>query len=67
MPLFETERLRVEKISIKDADFVFALLNSPTWLKFIGDRNISTIEKAEAYIKENYLEGYKKMDMVLTK
>lgn len=57
---FETERLRIEELSIKDADFVFALLNSPTWLKFIGDRNISDIEKAKAYIKDYYLEGYKK-------
>lgn len=47
---FETERLLIRKFRPEDAAFVFALLNSPGWLQFIGDRNIKTLEDAGVYI-----------------
>ena len=28
------------------------LVNTPGWLKFIGDRNIKTIEEAKVYVQE---------------
>lgn len=48
---YETERLLLRKFEKADAAFVSALLNTPGWLQFIGDRNIRTIEDAEAYIQ----------------
>lgn len=47
---FETERLLIRKFQPEDAVFVYALLNSPGWLQFIGDRNIKTLNDAAAYI-----------------
>ena len=57
--MFQTERLHIRKIDIKDAPFVFELLNSSGWLQYIGDRGVSDLKKAEAYIEERYLPSYK--------
>jgi [ribosomal protein S5]-alanine N-acetyltransferase len=47
---FETERLRVTPLTIKDAGFILDLLNTEGWLKFIGDRNVHDEAAAQAYI-----------------
>ncbi len=49
---FETERLLLKPTTNDDAEFIFKLLNTPKWLKFIGDRNIQTIEDAITYIEK---------------
>lgn len=48
----ETSRLLLSALSATDAAFMFELLNTPLWKKFIGDRNIKTINDAEAYIQK---------------
>ena len=57
--MFQTERLHIRKINLEDAPFVYELLNSPGWLQYIGDRGVSDLKKAEAYIEERYLPSYK--------
>jgi [ribosomal protein S5]-alanine N-acetyltransferase len=52
---FETERLIIRPTSEEDAEFIFALLNTPKWHKFIGDRNVTTVEKAREYIENKML------------
>jgi ribosomal-protein-alanine N-acetyltransferase len=58
MELIITERLQLKKLSIEDAPFMFTLFNSPGWLKFIGDRGITSIEKAINFINEKYIPSY---------
>ncbi|MFT5824209.1 MAG: ribosomal-protein-alanine N-acetyltransferase [Crocinitomix sp.] len=48
--VFETERLILKPTSNEDADFFLELFNSTTWIKYIGDRNIRTIENAREFI-----------------
>ncbi|MGJ7031758.1 GNAT family N-acetyltransferase [Niabella hirudinis] len=48
--LLETERLLLRPTSEDDAPFLFYLMNSPKWLKFIGNREITSFEKARNYI-----------------
>jgi RimJ/RimL family protein N-acetyltransferase len=48
---FETERLIIRPTSESDSEFIFELLNTPKFLKHIGDRNIKTVENAKDYIK----------------
>lgn len=48
---FETERLLLKPMSTEDAPFLLELLNSPKWIKYVGDRNVHTIEEAANYIK----------------
>lgn len=52
---FETERLLLKATSIEDALFILELMNSPKWIKNIGDRNVRTEEEAIAYIKTKML------------
>jgi len=56
----ETKQLRIRKFNEADAGFIFKLLNSPGWLKFIGDRNIKTLEDARLYIANGPLFSYLK-------
>lgn len=52
---FETQRLLLRPTGEGDAAFIKALVNTPKWLKYIGDRNIQTEEDAVAYIQARIL------------
>jgi RimJ/RimL family protein N-acetyltransferase len=49
---YKTKRLTLSRLSLQDASFVFDLLNTEGWIKFIGDRNIKTIEDAMDYTQK---------------
>ena len=49
---FQTKRLKIRPVTTEDAPFILELMNTPKWIKFIGDRNVKTVKEAEAYIKE---------------
>jgi [ribosomal protein S5]-alanine N-acetyltransferase len=51
MDSFISARLSLDLLTSNDKHFILELLNTPGWLKFIGDRNIQTAEEAEAYIQ----------------
>ncbi len=53
-----TFRLQIREFNTNDSDFILRLLNSPGWLRFIGDRNIRTEEDAKFYIQNSLLESY---------
>ena len=38
MIVLETDRLRLAHLDDTDAAFMLALLNTPAWLRYIGDR-----------------------------
>lgn len=59
MNIIETERLILREFHTGDAGFVFELLNSEGWLKFIGDRGVKTIEDAHHYILNRFIESYR--------
>jgi RimJ/RimL family protein N-acetyltransferase len=56
--IIETERLILRKIEESDCEFVYKLLNSPGWLKYIGDRGINDLEDARNYIREKVVSLY---------
>ncbi len=58
---FETERLILKPTTENDALFLLELLNTPKWLKFIGDRNVKTIEDTKAYIENKITAQIKKL------
>lgn len=58
MRIAHTERTTIDQISTRDAPFMLALLNSPTWIRFIGDRNVHTVEEAQAHVVTRYLGLY---------
>ena len=56
--ILETERLRLREFNLDDSEFIIELLNSPGWLKFIGDRNVRTTEQAKYYLENGPLKSY---------
>ena len=58
MQITDTERLVLRELVETDAPFIRALVNSPGWLKFIGDRGIKTIADAENYIIKGPVASY---------
>ncbi|CAM3904561.1 GNAT family N-acetyltransferase [Mucilaginibacter galii] len=56
--ILETERLRLRTFTIADASFVLQLLNTPNWLKYIGDRGIKTIEQTQSYLANGPIMSY---------
>jgi [ribosomal protein S5]-alanine N-acetyltransferase len=55
---FKTNRLIIRPSQLQDAAFVLELLNTPTWLKNIGDRNVRTLKDAEDYIQTKHLPQF---------
>lgn len=47
----ETERLFLRPTNTEDAEFLLELMNSPKWLKNIGDRKVRTVQDAINYIE----------------
>lgn len=58
MNIIETNRLILREFIIDDAGFVLELLNSPSWLKYIGDRNVKNLEDAKKYISDKLISSY---------
>ncbi len=58
---FETERLYIRPTLEEDSEFIFELFNTPKWIKYIGDRNITTVEKAREYIKNKMFPQLEKL------
>jgi RimJ/RimL family protein N-acetyltransferase len=54
----ETERLLLKELDGEDFPFIIALLNSPGWLKYIGDRGVKTKDEAMGYLKNGPLKSY---------
>jgi len=59
LPLI-TERLSLRKLTFKDAEFIFELLNDPDWIRYIGDRGVRTLDDAQAYIRKGPMTMYDK-------
>ena len=58
MIVLETERLRLRWLTADDAAFMFELVNDPTWIKYIGKRNVETVDAARVYITDKYVADY---------
>ncbi|MBD3667204.1 MAG: GNAT family N-acetyltransferase [Kangiella sp.] len=57
MTIAETNRLRLRHIKASDAEFIFQLYNQPSFIKYIGDRGVHSVQDAEAFIskvEDNY-------------
>ncbi|WP_290797633.1 GNAT family N-acetyltransferase [Flavihumibacter sp. UBA7668] len=56
--MINTDRLKLLPLQIKDAPFILELLNTPGWLKYIGDRNVYSLEEAKDYLINGPLKSY---------
>lgn len=61
----ETDRLIVRPITVDDAPFILTLLNEPSFLRYIGDKQVRTVEDARQYILNGPVASYERHDFGL--
>lgn len=60
LTVLETERLTLRRMSAEDAPFILTLLNEPSFLRFIGDKGVRTLEAARTYIETGPVASYER-------
>ena len=58
METIESERLFLRPLTLEDGEFILQLLNTDGFIKYIGDRNVKTIEQAKDYLMNGPLKSY---------
>ena len=48
-----------EMDSATDAEFIFELLNTPKFIKYIGNRGVRSVEQAREFIESRYRQSYR--------
>ncbi len=61
MRILETERLFLSELFFQDSEFIVELVNDPAWIKFIGDREICSIDQARRFIDKAFVNSYEKL------
>ena len=56
--VLETARLTLSRMSTDDAEFILRLVNEPSFLHFIGDKGVRTLEDARQYILTGPVASY---------
>jgi RimJ/RimL family protein N-acetyltransferase len=56
----KTERLSLRWFKVSDAEFILRLLNEPSWIRYIGDKNVRTPQDAVHYIENGPVAMYKR-------
>lgn len=59
--VLETERLMLRRFCLADAAFIVGLLNDPSFLRYIGDKRVRTLEDARAYLANGPIGSYARM------
>ncbi len=60
LTILETGRLVLRKLTPDDAAFILDLLNQPSFIRFIGDKGVRTLEDARRYIQDGPAQSYQR-------
>jgi hypothetical protein len=52
---FQSERLIIRPTLEQDAELIYQLMNSPKFIKYVGDRQLYSIKDVEKYIQDKML------------
>ena len=58
MIVVETERLTLRRLTADDAEHILRLLNEPSFLRFVGDKGVRTLDDARDYIANGPVASY---------
>lgn len=61
MHVVDTARLRVRWFDPSDGAFIVELLNQPSWIRFIGDKDVKTHEDALRYLEHGPIAMYRRV------
>lgn len=57
--MIETPRTRLREMTVADEAFICELLNQPSFLQFIGDRHVRSVDEAATFIETRYRQSYR--------
>jgi len=60
LTVIETDRLVLRRLSTDDAEFINELLNQPSFLRYIGDKEVRSNADAVRYIQTGPLASYER-------
>ena len=60
MTVLQTARITLRRLTVADASFMRDLVNEPSWIRFIGDRGVRTVEDARAYLVKGPMAMYER-------
>jgi len=60
LKVIETERLVLRRLNADDAEFIVKLLNQPSFLRFIGDKEVRNNVDAVRYIQTGPVASYER-------
>ncbi len=60
MKVLETDHLILRRLRVEDSEFILELLNDPSWLRFIGDKGVKTLDDARDYILKSLVAMYER-------
>ncbi|HKO44002.1 MAG TPA: GNAT family N-acetyltransferase [Pyrinomonadaceae bacterium] len=58
--ILQTDRLQLRRLTPADATFIFELVNEPSFIENIGDRNVRSEEDAVRYIQNGPMASYER-------
>lgn len=58
MKVLESDHLGLHRLTLEDAPFILNLLNEPSYLQFIGDKGVRTLDDARNYILAGPIDSY---------
>lgn len=61
MKVLETDRLIIRWLTTDDEAFILELLNDPSWLRFIGDKGVRTLDDARNYVVSGPMDMYSRL------
>jgi len=59
--IVETERLALRRFELSDAPFVLRLVNEPSWIEHIGNRDVRTLDDAAKYLSSGPIAMYERV------
>ena len=63
--MIKTERLSIRPIVVDDAEFLLALLNDESFIRFIGDRGVRDLPMAARYIQDTIEKSLRAPDQLV--
>ncbi|WP_090673773.1 GNAT family N-acetyltransferase [Paenibacillus tianmuensis] len=61
MKVLETDRLVLRHQTLEDASFILELMNDPSWIRYIGDKGVKTLDEARSFIIKGPLDTYARL------
>ena len=58
--ILHTDRLQLRQLTPADAKFIFELVNEPSFIENIGDRNVRSEQDAVRYIQDGPMASYER-------